>query len=164
MNIDVRENERTAIHTYLKRVREGVRVDVKVVDEVEEFFRYWGHDQPMQVASAGRAWKPIGSTPLVAWVVPQLDDRIITHLDLYNLGRPLQTPAGSGASQNISFLRLVGASKGDGVSFLYEDVVSRAGLELMAQNIRNATSQFYDQYIRPAHLSISVTTDIKYLE
>jgi len=72
----------------------------------------------------------------------------------------LTTPTERG--QNISFIRLVGASKG--VSFLYEDVVGWDGMLAMAERIRNASGRFYDQFIRPAHLHITVNTDIERLE
>jgi hypothetical protein len=167
MNIDVVQDQGTVIHTYLKRTKHGVMVDVIVAPEVEEFFQYWGTGKAAGVGLNGRAWKhfpPVKegevAPELMAWQINGLRDDVTGAYDIYSVGRSLTNLSERG--QNISFIRLVGASKG--VKFLYEDVVSWDGLNTMAERIRTATGRFYDQFIRPAHLQITVTTDIKRLE
>lgn len=170
MNADVIDNGRTAIHTYLKRVKEGIRVDVHVIPEVEEFFQHWGGGAQTPITHNGRAWKAYpspkdpaeamaASQKILSWNMPQI--RIDgVGFDLYNIGRSISQLSERG--QNISFIRLVGASRG--VSFLYENVVSRDELDQIAMRIQRATGQFYDQYIRDAHLDIQVITTVQRLE
>lgn len=170
MNADVIDNGRTAIHTYLKRVTEGIRVDVLVLPEVEEFFQHWGGGTQAPVTHNGRAWKTypmpkdsaaalVESQKILAWNMPQI--RIDgVGFDLYNVGRSISQLSERG--QNISFVRLVGASKG--ISFLYENVVSRDELDQIAMRIQRATGQFYDQYIRDANIDIRVITTVQRLE
>ena len=167
MNIDIKQEKETVIHTYLKRTKHGVRVDVLVDPEVEEFFQHWGTGKQANVTLNGRSWKPYPlpkegqtGTELLAWQINGLRDDVSGAYDIYSTGRSLTTPTERG--QNISFIRLVGASKG--VSFLYEDVVGWDGMLAMAERIRNASGRFYDQFIRPAHLHITVNTDIERLE
>jgi hypothetical protein len=83
----------------------------------------------------------------------------LPRFDIYSIGRSISALGERG--QNISFLRLVGVSSPNGVSFLYENVVSRSGLDQMAERIRVATGTFYDQYVKPTGAHIMVTTDIR---
>ena len=168
MNVDITTEKETVIHTYLKRTKHGVKVDVIVVPEVEEFFKHWGTEQKVNVALNGRSWKAWPpskegekSAPLLVWGIntQSLNDTI-GQFDIFNTGRSLAAQSERG--QNISFIRLVGAS--EGVSFLYEDIVSWDGLNLMADRIKLATQRFYDQYIRPSHLHITLTSDVQRLE
>lgn len=167
MNIDVKPLQETVIHTYLKRTKHGIRVDVQVDPEVEEFFQYWGTGKQGKVTLNGGSWKPYPipkegevAPELMAWQINGLRDDNTGGFDIYSVGRSLTTINERG--QNISFIRLVGASKG--ISFLYEDVIGWDGLNQMAERIRSAGGRFYDQFLRPAHLHITVNTDIRRLE
>jgi len=59
VNIDIKQEKETVIHTYLKRTKHGVRVDVLVDPEVEEFFQHWGTGKQANVTSMAGHGNPI---------------------------------------------------------------------------------------------------------
>jgi hypothetical protein len=165
VNADVANGEQTVIHTYLRRIKNGVRVDVRVDPAVEEFFQQWGGGKTTHVNLVGNLWKPLsGISPLQAWNMMPLNRDPMSALgyDIQGLGRALHNPADASYC-NISFLRLVGASK-ETVSFYFEDIVSGDGLSRLTERLREAQGRFYDQYLKPATFEIQVMTDSRRLE
>src|SRR3990167_9051965 len=84
---------------------EGIRVTVKVVPLIEEFFRHWAIDQKIDMSvSLGRLWIP-KSGALTAWMLP---DGTISYENPYDLnslwGSLLSWPI------NPSLLMLFGAT------------------------------------------------------
>lgn len=168
MNVDVVNDQGgIVIHTYLKRVKEGIKVTVQVAPEVEEFFRHWGTGREIPSTVVGKAWRafPVKEDviePVRVWEFNPIKDQEASLIDIYGIGKGLtQTPE---KPQNISFIRLVGASKPGGVTFVYEDVVSRSGLDVIAQRIQAAGDRFYDQFIRPVNLHVILDKKIARLE
>lgn len=159
MNIEVGEDSRV-INVILRRVKEGVRVDVRVAPSVEEFFRHWGGGSQSAVTLQGRMWRPVSadaSAALRSWNVMSIDIED-GGFDLFAVGQDIHHSTERGT--NISFLRLVGAGTPEGASFIVDTVVSREGLEKLAERIRRACGRFYEQFIKPANFHIAVETRV----
>lgn len=159
------DNSNSVIATQLRRCHQGIRVDVRIVPEVEEFFQKWGGGFAENVSDHGRNWMRIdgGQPSLTAWSFRDLvqGDDEQPSFSLSHIGGPMlirhQLPSGNYAMiPNLSFLRLCNASKGTGVSFVADTIMSRTELERLADKIKRASGQFYEEFIKPVHLQISV--------
>jgi hypothetical protein len=145
-----------SIDCYLKRDALGVRVHVKVSEEVEEFFKQWGGGI-VEAPTSGRLWKQTkGSTdPIRLWSF----DARLPHMDEMNFiltstGTPLIDP--NNGHTNLSFLRLVGASAPEGREFVIESVISRSELDRIATKICKASESFYMNFIQPVNINVYV--------
>ena len=175
MNIDIQQDNQPVIHTYLRRVKEGIRIDLELHPEIEEFFRHWGSTEQVNIGAYGKVWTTFPPPPqdqnnslnappvLRAWTFAQPGPGNVDMFDLYGLGRSITNLSEKG-QQNIAFLRLVGASQPGGITFLYEDIISKDGLAQLAARIRDAQIRFYDQYIRPAGMRILLESSINKTE
>jgi len=59
---------------------------------------------------------------------------------------------------NLSFLRLVGISEPEGVSFLIKSVHSRSGLKKLVDLIQTAQNMFYQDYIKTVEYTVTTAT------
>lgn|SRR3990167_1906546 len=153
MNTETLNDGESVIALYLKRTEEGLQVNVQTAVAVEEFFKHWGGAQRRNVGTVGRLWKSNLQGGLVAWELSRLDDH--TSFTLVQLGTDI-TRIGE-AGPNLSFLRLVGVSEPGGVTFTVDSVISRGGLEKLAHQLNLACGRFYDEYIKPAEVDITVS-------
>jgi hypothetical protein len=138
-----------AVSCFLRRCKEGIRVKVKVIPEIEDFFKQWG-GEIQQAPAYGRSWLPIpgNDAPLRLWNFEQrLEDR--SDYSLIHSGLPLVVERDA---VNVSFLRLVGASEGEGREFIIQSVMGRSELERIASRIVRAGEHFYINYIQPVNL------------
>lgn len=148
-----------AIDIKLGRHRLGVRVYVRVLGEVEEFFRHWGADIS-EPPAYGRLWRPLPNTPdgpdreLRVWNFEGGRSGVDGESRRYSL---VHTGAGfytDGGNVNLSLIRLVGASEGR--SFIVEAVHSTEELDKIAQRLAVAGEQFYSGYIQPKNVRVFV--------
>lgn len=139
------------IHTFLRRCKEGVRVDLKVEPEIEEFFKSWSGGSNSSVDNYGRQWHSLNGSPIQVY---DFEDRGMEQgrFSLWSPGRSLHLDG----HVNVSFLRIVGASEGDGVSLIIEDLVSRTELENLAEKIKRGCAWFYMEYVKPVNYEITV--------
>jgi hypothetical protein len=127
---------------------------VRVLPEIEEFFRQWGggiQESPMH----GRVWKSSKTgEPIRLWSfetrLPSIDG---ADYNIIHTGTPLVNEMGQ---VNLSFLRLVGASNPDGQRFIIEQVISNKELTRMGERISRASEAFYLDFIRPVKLNVFV--------
>lgn len=153
------------ITTVLKRNRDGLRVTVKLNPKVEEFFRTMVEGAGTQdAATFGRYWRSDKPLPLyhladklagIQYPKKASDNFIGYRLD--QPGNKLQVGDGY---INLSFLRLAGASEGDGVSFTVVGVYGEDGVLDLNSGIEQAIEHFYRNYLKP----VTVTTIISSLK
>lgn len=161
----VKAMEEDVILTWMKRAKRGLHLRVKVSADVEEFFKNYA-----KVAESSRdygtSWLPPdekGKAPQVwHFRAPIVGDGSYTlnnvgeNLNLNN-GNLKATASGRGGMMNISFLRLVGASEGEGVSFVIDTIISKPEMDDLAQQITKACAQFYNDYIKPVSHEIKIS-------
>lgn len=147
-----------AIEVRLRRAPKGVRVTTLLWPEVEAFFEQWSgglQDRP----SAGRLWHPINPGEVITlWSLglSQFQPGPSKPFSLLHSGCGLVT---DNNFPNISFLRLVGASRPEGASVVVECVMSQTELKQVGQRISEACHWFYSEYIQPVNLRAYVGVD-----
>lgn len=157
-------NGETVIQVALRRCKDGVRVHVKVVPDVEDFFRHWGGGQQDNIINFGRTWLPYnsdtgravsdGSRALNIWSFGQTKPMDKESRSLWHPGRPLTHDG----LVNISFLRIVGISAPEGLSFVSDELMSRSELEIVTSKVERSLAWFYREYINPVNMSVNVFT------
>lgn len=155
MDVSVdKKNGVNVVRLHMGRCKDGIRIDVKLDQIIEDFFTKWSLGQrPEDVANYGRSWTPTRQedSPLLVYPLPM--DRIEPYkYTIWHPGRPLMWDQ----MTNISFLRLSGASRPEGVSFTVEDLVSKAELENLAEKVKRGCAWFYQEYIKPTDFDIHV--------
>lgn len=139
-----------AVDCRLVRHQSGILVRIKVIPEIEEFFRQWGGGTA-EGPAYGRLWKPLRTDePLRFWSY----EAKLEEGANYSLNRTgaLLFDDYNGTGINISFLRMVGASQGDGCAFMAEVVMSTEEMKRAAYEVVKAGEQFYHNYIRPVNI------------
>lgn len=148
------------IQTALRRTMKGVRLAVKVHPTIEELLRRWGQDSHESVLVYGRHWVPTrGEDALRVWLIGSTDTEHSYNGGSYSLEGVGQPLVSRDSVLNLSFLRLVGASEGAGMSFFLSDVYSTEELKSLNGKIAKASRQFYVEYLMPVEMSVTVSTD-----
>jgi hypothetical protein len=142
----------SAVQCNLQRHKAGVKVRIKVIPEVEEFFKQWGGGIE-QAPLHGRLWSAVDGKPLKLW---SFETEADGPFSLHKAGTKLIDNYDGPEIINISFLRLVGASEGNGREFIVECVMSTEEMEKIANKIVKAGEHFYLNYIRPVNISCYV--------
>ncbi len=140
-----------------------LRVAIKVHPAVEAFFSELGKGETVEVGAYGRYWIPCEKEkPLLAYdiQIPLEPVRGVSGgvVNLERLGHPLLDRSDRYDLINMSFLRLVGASEGAGVSFHLKGVYTTDTLKKTRDLITEASSAFYLAYMKPLNLSVIVST------
>jgi hypothetical protein len=144
-----------SVDCWLSRHKSGIKVSVKVVPEVENFFKQWGGGLEEGPAH-GRLWRPADDRPIRLWSFDtNLKDENLQY-DLMKTGTNLVNDYDG--SVNISFLRLVGASEPGGRAFILEAPISYPELERIAQRITRVSEQFFLNYVQPVNINVYVGT------
>ena len=160
------------IITDITRAGVGLRYTVKCHPDVEDFFRFnQGLADPSiePVENYGREWfRPRGSEDESPLRVYGLSDTLAGEHGVgslrYRLDRPGEAilisrrdsliPSGTAKTLNMSFLRLVGTSQPDGVSFVIHGVFGDDLVTEIENNITLACRELYRQYMMPLEVSV----------
>jgi hypothetical protein len=165
----VNKGGETCIQVTLARNGEGLRVSAKVHPRVEEFMRILNNGNVQDIRTYSRLWTPPSGSELTAYTGGKvtggsfvLEDGSQYTLD--QLGQPMHVPNGTPApTLNLSFLRLVGISVNDGVSFTIKGVFSTDAMKRMKEQMSLATRKFYVDFVRPVNMTITVSTqEVRY--
>lgn len=141
-----------AIDIWLRRDPRGIRVGLKVMGEIEEFFKHWGGGVE-QSPSHGRFWKPIDPQhPLRIWSFETSTDGGPDEFGLIQSGGPLINSLNG--QVNLAFIRLVGAS--EGVEFIVESPISTPEMDRLASKLTKTAQSFYINHIRPININCFV--------
>ena len=154
----------TAIVTTLRRTTKGLEICIRTHEAVEEFMRANAGEETTQVDIIGRQWRRIGdSTPLEVYEIPpdMTGSRLASQKVAYRIDQPgrnlVTVDMHSGAKTiNMSFLRLVGSSAADGVTFNVTGVHSEEDVQWMATAIRDASRAIYTQYMKSMQIDIEL--------
>ena len=154
-----------AIVTTLRRTTKGLEVTVRTHEAVEEFMRVNAGEETTVVDQIGRQWRRSGnaSEPLLVYDMPQdmAGCRLASQKVYYRLDQPgrdlvsVDQYAGM-KTINMSFLRLVGTSQPEGVTFAATGVHSDEDVQWIAAAIRDASRAIYAQYMKSMEISIEL--------
>jgi hypothetical protein len=154
----------------LYRAGIGLRINVRCHPVIEEFFqRSQGLDSPQMedVGAYGRHWeRPKGSdatTDLQVYSIPKELTGVFNvgpgaQYRLDRPGSPLFVDDGLTRGTrllNLSFLRLVGTSEGNGITFYIAGVYSEDTLDELDRLITLATREIYKQFMKPVKITIT---------
>ncbi len=139
----------------LDRRASGLYLKAKADKRVEDFIAKlgYGESQPLEVYS--RLWvPPTGRALRIYNLTNDLDGRF---RDKYSIGLP-----GAGldvdGTINLSFLRLVGLSSEDGVSFKIELPMSRSRVGTMRAQLIDGVRELLQEYIVPVHVTMKLVS------
>jgi hypothetical protein len=170
LQADVTKGGETFIRVLIKRSPKlGTHLNVWTLPHIEEFFRRLSDGNPTDPMVGGRYWYPIGEGK--ALQVYGLDSNIYYPLDrkgvvasLSSVGVPIITAngpredGGSGTILNMGFLRLVGTSEPNGVTFGVKGVYSTEMLNQMRDYVAEASKKLYIQYMKPVNIHVMIST------
>jgi hypothetical protein len=148
--------------TRIRRDKSGLRVEVKIHPGVEELFTSWGGGERSAVSEYGRMWIPQKGESLSVHQLYSNPGNVQISKDLYysfeRVGEVLSRKDGNITTVNLSFLRLVGASAGNGVSFHIAGVYSLESLRTLNDQLKTALQRFYQDYLLPVDFYVVMQT------
>jgi hypothetical protein len=162
---EVKKSGEMPIIVGLSRHKAGLKLQVKGLPIVEDFFRDFAQGEVQPVVNHARHWYPVSGKPLMVYALPKSLGQMVadddTRFTLDKVGNPLliQTHADRpDTSLNLSFLRLVGISEGDGVAFTVKGAMDLEETRRLAQRIMLASRRFFIAYMRPVNINVFVST------
>jgi len=167
---EVRKNGETFLQTVVERCKRGMKVTVTSHPKLEEFFQVMSAPhETVQVGQYGREWSLHNHHDghcyeLIADALIGIKHSPAGHYRLDKLGKPLllnETDPNTGSSIsviNLSFLRFVGLSSGQGVTFEMANVCTKDSIKTLARDIGEVSRAFYEQYIRNVKMVVTVST------
>ena len=157
--IDLIKGGETIIRAGFQRTLSGIKITVKAIPTVEEFFKYCGTGDILPVATVGhRYWIPQNNQVLNVYDIPPSMVSAFPEGLLQHCGYPI---TGDGGCFNLSILRLVGISEGNGVTFTIKGVMSDKQITNVGNLFSSASKQFYRTFLRPTGVFVNVHTSIE---
>lgn len=172
-NQTLRKGGDILIRTRIRRDREGMSLNVWAVPDIEDFMRGLSGRQ-VDVAAYERYWEPLkGRGPLMVYEIPK-DLKMSPNEDgaivsLSSLGLPLLSIDDTSREDrngrvirsevktlNLSFLRFVGISEGDGITFKIKGVYSPNMINYLDSALGEAERRFYREFLKPMDFAIMV--------
>ena len=159
------------VNLSIKKSPLGLTIGVKVHPVVEEFMYHLGEGQVVPVVTVGRLWFPVDNQgredkkakALEAHGLQVKLDPISTDqgspIEIERLGQGLimgNVHNGDIERINLSFLRLIGASLGEGVRFGLRGVYSEEATLGLRNKLATGVKKFYISYLRPIDLYVSI--------
>ena len=137
-------------------------IKVKALPFIEEFMKSLGDGKSQHVEAWGKDWlsvpEPDGVVrPLMIYTMNDLSSAHSQGYTLDNPGHPIYSYHEDGLF-NLSFLRIVGISDGDGVTFGMSTPANLTMMETLRDQVNKYVGQFFRDYIRPVHLQVVVST------
>lgn len=155
---EINKSGETFLQTILERSKQGLRLTVYASPRLEQFMasindgaefvqtRLYGREWLFSDLKFGAAY----NTPGEDFTGPKYTSGGKFSYRLDQLGKPLifKDDMNGNRCVNLSFLRLVGISEGNGISFEIKGVRTQDGIKELSTAIAQACKSFYDQYIR----------------
>jgi hypothetical protein len=138
----------------IRRGSKGIRVTIRAAKEIEEHFREQVNDAE-RVNDFARAW--VGSG-LSVWSLSAPVGSQAIGGQLYTIERPGQSLLAGDDVVNISFLRLVGISEPQGVTFEVRGAFSVTFVQNLVRKLTTAAKAYYTEFLRPINVTISMVT------
>lgn len=164
--VNVSKGGETKYRFNLNRSKMGLNFSIWAHPDIEEGFRLISEGtQPLEVGVFGRSWR--STQPLLAYDTSACvikgganDPRF----SIDYLGQPLfipdgRGPGGLGGVVNLSFLRLIGISEGEGVKFAIKGVVfGEEQITKLQIDIAEALKVFHRTFMKPINVTLFVTS------
>ena len=135
---------------------------------IENLMKTLSAEETTDCFSYGRMWQSKGrpsktKSGLDIYVIPAKNDLVRAAqdkgYDLWSPGEAMHTQnrtrSGRLALTNLSFLRVVGISKGP-VTFTSDEMLTRGAVDLIGRQISQAVRSFFDDHLREHTVNISV--------
>lgn len=152
----------------------GLIISARAHSRVESFFEELAPPETPtgDARVGGRNWHPVGSSTTLrayqflpdggldrAFPLPE-GGRTRLAYRLNRLGQPLLEldPSSGMEVVNLSFLRLVGISSAEGVTFSTRGVYGESSIRKLAEAIREASKSFYINFLKPIGVMVMVST------
>lgn len=154
-----------AITTRLRRGQSGLYINISAHPRVETFLQGLVGGATKPVGHFGRFWS--SEQELLTYELPDelrgiktLSPTVGYRFD--TPGKALYSVDGNTGMKilNMSFLFLVGTATEGGITFNVSGVYSRPDVIQLSLDIREASSLFYVDYIKPMDINVSVNTSI----
>ena len=146
-----------AISTVVRRTSKGLELKVRLHEAVEEFFRASAGEETLPIDLFGRKW--LSAEKLQVYDLPESMKDVVSISDksYYRLDKPGSDLTGTNSMGqryiNMSFVRLVGASLPDGVTFRVSGVFEKDDVVALAGAITEAGNIICKKYIYPMIIS-----------
>jgi hypothetical protein len=166
MDVDVVKSGITCATVQFRRSQGGLSVTVKVTPEIEALMKSWGSGESSPVTDYGRQWvQQKGGAPLRVWSLGRDPGQLHAGSCYYRISKPgeaLILDEGQsgllGGLVNMSFLRLVGVSEGNGVTFELRGVHTLESLRALAEKVKVCIRRLYTDFLMPIDISVSLTS------
>jgi hypothetical protein len=152
----------TILQYRYRRTIKGLKVWMKAHSLIEELIKEWTAKDAAEQAittrliNYGRQWT--GEDLRVYELVRGLEPRSFGDGE-YTLADPGQELIQSRSGMvNLGFLRLVGISSQDGVTFTVDGVYSPGEIKRIEGLISRATKRFYTDFLLPVELEVTIST------
>lgn len=145
----------------IRRSSRGVVLTAKVTPAIEDYFRSQSGDS-FDVNEIHREWF-VGkdAAPLKVWHIVDDPGVVRSHTGAYVLnkpGFPLVVSEGPSKVVNLSFLRLVGISEGEGIKLEIKGAFTLTYIRDLAAQIGQSTKQFFVDFLKPVDILVTVNT------
>lgn len=161
VNESVVKGGETMITLGIRRSSRGLLISTRIHPLFEEFFREQANEK-LLVDEINRQWFHLkDQPPLEIWHIIQDPGVVRGNAANYRInqpGSPLVTTDPNGKVINLSFLRLVGASEPNGVTFEVKGAFTLTYIRQLASDIGGAVKQFYTDNLKPIDVTITVNT------
>lgn len=135
------------------RTSKAMDVWVQVDPKVEDFFKSLTGETPHKLEEFGRGGRWSGNDLKVYRIEEDMNG---IEYSVNAIGQSLHT--GRGNPINLSFLRLVGASKPEGVTFSVTGPVNREAVRELSQRILTGCRSLFKEYIVPVKINLRITS------
>lgn len=137
-----------------------VQMTVWVAKEVEEFFKTKAAGLKIDVNAVGRGWK--SEEGLKAYDVYQYSNVQSSVYELTSLGKDLKAQKDfRDGLVNLSWLRLAGISRPEGITFKIKGIYSPSKIIEMSEVLRDAFKDFYEDHLMDVSVEQIIYTESK---
>ena len=160
MEGEVKKSGENLLYFNLRRSFNGLTIKCKACPAVENMFRELSNDEALDLREYGTAWVPVGH-PIQIYNFTQHNTTRPVSYTLSDIhGPPLQSVRPGLDLVNLSFLRMVGISEGDGITFTLKGVFELEELKRIYDGIIEAAPKFYNDMLKPVDMHIMVSTQV----
>lgn len=153
----VQKSDEVACKFEFSRSKQGLRLSVQIHPMIEDMLSDWGRNETEDVAVIARDWVPALGESLKVWSLFKDPGRMMFDGGTYSMHTPGKRLVDENGVVNLSILRLVGASRG-GVTFDVVGVYTPRQIRDQAEKIKQASRQFYIDFLKPIHLNVTIST------
>lgn len=145
----------------IKRSSKGIILTTRAHPLFEEFFSSQ-NGETIEVAEYRRDWHTLDGNPLRVWHITQDPGVVRGTGATYCVNKPgspiVYSDQQFGKVINLTFLRLVGVSSTEGISFEVKGAFTLNYLRSLSSEIGGAVKQLYIDFLKPIDIQVKVTT------